>query len=93
VSDPPLAAAISRHIAEGPASSFYFPPGDKVPDYGKPLALKFCTKCHDTDADRLPLFKVHSHPIRILVDFGYMPPKRRLTPEEIAELKAWLDGR
>jgi len=41
----------------------------------------------------LPLFKVHSHPIRILVDFGYMPPKRRLTPEEIAELKAWLDGR
>jgi hypothetical protein len=93
VSDAPLAAAIGRHIAEGPASRFYFPEGEKIPDYGKPLALKFCTKCHDTDADRAPLFKVHSHPIRILVDFGYMPPKRRLTPEEIAELKAWLDGR
>jgi hypothetical protein len=26
-----------------------------------------------------------------LVDFGYMPPKRRLTTDEVAELKAWLD--
>jgi hypothetical protein len=26
----------------------------------------------------------------VLVDFGYMPPNRRLNPEEIAELKAWL---
>jgi hypothetical protein len=34
---------------------------------------------------------VQSHPIRILVDFGYMPPNRRLKPEEIAELKAWLE--
>jgi hypothetical protein len=91
VSDAPLAAAISRHIAEQPIARFHFPDGDQPPDYGKPMALKFCTKCHDTDGDRLPLFKVHSHPIRILVDFGYMPPKRRLTPAEIAELKEWLD--
>lgn len=91
VSDPLLAAAISRHIAEQPRSVFHFPERERPPDYGKPLALKFCAKCHDTDLDRAPLFKVHSHPIRVLVDFGYMPPKRRLTPGEIAELKAWLD--
>ncbi len=91
VSDAPLAAAISKHIADQPLSRFHFPAGDPPPDYGKPLALRFCSKCHDTDGDRLPLFKVHSHPIRVLVDFGYMPPRRRLTPEEVAELKAWLD--
>ncbi len=93
VSDAPLAAAISKHIADQPLSRFHFPAGDPPPDYGKPLALRFCSKCHDTDGDRLPLFKVHSHPIRVLVDFGYMPPRRHLTPEEIAELKAWLDQR
>jgi len=91
VSDAPLAAALSKHIAKQPLSRFHFPPGEVLPDYGKPLALDFCTKCHDTDGYRLPLFKVHSHPIRILVDFGYMPPKRRLTPDEVTELKAWLD--
>ena len=91
VSDAPLAAAISQHIADQPLSRFYFPPNEPKPDYGKPMALKFCTKCHDTDGDRLPLFKNHAHPIRILVDFGYMPPKRRLTPTEVEELKAWLD--
>ncbi len=91
ISDVPLAGALNQHIAEQPLSRFYFPAGEKVPDYGKPLGLKFCTKCHEADGERSPLFKVHAHPIRILVDFGYMPPKRRLTPSEIAELKAWLD--
>ncbi len=91
VSDAPLAAALSKHIADQPLSRFRFPQGEIPPDYGRPLALKACTKCHDTDGDRLPLFRVHSHPIRILVDFGYMPPKRRLTPGEIDELRAWLE--
>jgi hypothetical protein len=91
VMDAPLAAAISRHIARQPLSRFYFPTNETKPDYGKPLELEFCSKCHDVDGKRLPLFKVHSHPMRILVDFGYMPPKRRLTPEEIAQFKAWLD--
>ena len=91
VSDPPLAASISRHIASQPLSRMYLPKGERLPDYGKPLALKFCNKCHDTDADRAPLFKVHAHPIRVLVDFGYMPPKHRLTPGEIAELNLWLN--
>ena len=27
----------------------------------------------------------------LMVDFGYMPPNRRLKPEEIAQLKEWLD--
>jgi hypothetical protein len=91
VSDALLATSISKHIAKQPLSRFYFPEGEKLPDYGKPLELDFCTKCHDTDGIRLPLFKVHSHPIRILVDYGYMPPKRRLTSTEAAELKAWLE--
>jgi hypothetical protein len=91
LNDPPLAAALNQHIAKQPLSRFYFPTNEPRPDYGKPLALEFCTKCHDTDGARLPLYKNQSHPIRILVDYGYMPPKRRLTPGEIAELKAWLD--
>lgn len=91
VSDVPLAKALNQHIAEQPLSRFHFPAGEKVPDYGKPLGLKFCTKCHEVDGERAPLFRVHAHPIRILVDFGYMPPKRRLTPTELAELKAWLE--
>jgi|GEM_PF-526600 len=91
VSDPLLAAALSKHIAEQPLSRFQFPKHETPPPYGKPLALRFCSKCHDADGDRLPLFRTHSHPIRILVDFGYMPPNRRLTPSEVTELKAWLD--
>jgi hypothetical protein len=42
---------------------------------------------------RAPLFKVHAHPIRVLVDYGYMPVKHRLTPQELAELKAWLEAK
>lgn len=91
VSDRLLAAAISKHIAEQPTSRIYWPKSENPPDYGKALELKFCKKCHDADADRSPLFKVHAHPIRILTDFGYMPPKHRLSPEEIAELKSWLN--
>ena len=91
VNDPQLAAAISKHIADQPRSRMHWPESEKQPDYGKPMVLKFCTRCHSEDGDRAPLFKAQSHPIRILVDFGYMPPKRALKPEEIAELKAWLD--
>ncbi len=91
VSDPPLAAAISKHIAEQPRSRFHFPDSEKKPDYGEPLTLRFCFRCHEPDGDRAPLFRVQSHPIRVLVDFGYMPPNRSLKPEEVAELKAWLD--
>lgn len=91
VSDAALAAAISRHIAKQPMARFYFPTNEAKPDYGKPLTLEFCAKCHDTDGARQPLYKVHFHPMRILVDFGYMPPKHPLTPSQIAELKAWLD--
>ncbi len=91
VSDAPLAAAISKHIAEQPRSRFHFPAGETPPDYGQPLTLKFCSRCHEADGDRGPLFQVHSHPIRILVDFGYMPPNRRLSTAELAELKTWLE--
>jgi len=91
VNDPLLAAAISQHIAQQPLARFHFPQGETPPDYGSPLPLRFCAKCHGADGTRNSLFAVHTHPIRILVDFGYMPPKHRLTPTEIAELKAWLD--
>ncbi len=84
-------SACSRHIADQLLSRFHFPEDDPSSDYGKPLELKACAKCHDTDGDRSPLFKVHSHPMRVLVDYGYMLPKRALTPGELTELKAWLD--
>jgi hypothetical protein len=90
VLDAPLAAAIGRHIADQPRSQFVFPKDSPKPPTGEKLTLKFCAKCHDDDGDRDSLYQVHSHPIRVLVDFGYMPPNRRLKPEEIAELKAWL---
>jgi hypothetical protein len=93
VLDAPLAAAIGRHIATQPRSVFHFPADSPAPERGEMLALKFCSRCHSTDpsADRDALYQVQSHPIRILVDFGYMPPDRRLKPDEIAALKAWLD--
>jgi len=91
VLDASLAAAISRHIAEQPRSRFVFPEDSPKPPTGEPLTLKFCARCHSEDGDRDRLYQVQSHPIRVMVDFGYMPPNRRLKPEEIAELKAWLE--
>ena len=91
VLDPKLAAAVSQYIAEQPRSRFYFPEDSPPPATGKPMTPSFCTSCHSEDGDRGPLYQVHSHPIRVLVDFGYMPPDRQLTPSEIEELKAWLD--
>jgi hypothetical protein len=93
VADEALVAALNQHIADQPRSRYVFTAEEPALDYGKPLALKFCARCHDTDGDRAPLFKVHAHPIRVLVDFGYMPPKKALKPEEIQELKAWLDAK
>jgi hypothetical protein len=94
VNDPALLIAFNKHIAEQPPSRMNYPAHDPAPaSYGEPLALKACSKCHDPDADRAPLFKAHSHSIRVLVDFGYMPPQRALKPEELAELKAWLNAK
>jgi mono/diheme cytochrome c family protein len=93
VLDAALAAAVSQHIATQPRSVPQFPKDSPMPPQGKVLTLKFCARCHaaDPESDRDALYQVQSHPIRILVDFGYMPPNRRLKPEEIAELKAWLE--
>jgi hypothetical protein len=91
VLDARLLAAVDEHIADQPRSEFYFPEDNPKPPTGEKLTLKFCTRCHDEDGDRGSLFQLQSHPIRVMVDFGYMPPKRRLKPEEIAELKTWLE--
>jgi len=91
VLDASLAAAVSQHIAGQPRSRFYFPEDSPRPATGEPLALKFCTRCHAADGDRDTLYQLQAHPIRVLVDFGYMPPNRRLKPDEIAELKTWLE--
>ena len=92
VLDAKLAAALSQYIAEQPRSRFHFPKHSPKPKTGKPMTLDACNSCHEEDGDRGPLFQVHSHPIRIMVDFGYMPPDEKLSEEEIAELKAWLEG-
>jgi hypothetical protein len=91
VLDARLAAAIGQHIAEQPRSEFFFPKDSPKPPTGEPMILKFCARCHSEDGDRARLYQVQSHPIRVMVDFGYMPPNRRLKPEEIAQLKAWLE--
>jgi hypothetical protein len=91
VLDAPLAAAIGQFIADQPRSVLFVPEDSPKPPTGEPLTLKFCARCHAEDGDRDRLFQVQSHPIRVLVDFGYMPPNRRLKPEEIAQLKAWLE--
>jgi hypothetical protein len=93
VIDAALAAAIGRHIAKSPLSNYYWPPSEKKRDYGEPMQFEFCTECHEKEGRRQPLYRVHSHPIRIYVDYGYMPPKHPLTPEQIAQLKAWLNDK
>ncbi len=93
VLDAKLAAALSEHIAEQPRSEFYFPERSPKPEAGKPMTVAACTACHEKDGIRAPLYQVHFHPIRTLVDFGYMPPDEKLSPEEVAELKAWLEDK
>lgn len=90
VLDAGLAAALNEHIANQPLSRFHFPKDSPSPPRGKPLTLKACARCHDGEGDRNRLFQVHAHPIRVLVDFGHMPPDRPLKPEELSELKTWL---
>ncbi len=91
VMDAQLAAELSKFIAEQPRSRFHFPANDPADEYGDALTLSFCAECHSADGIRGSLHKVHSHPMRVLVDFGYMPPDRKLTNEEITELKTWLE--
>jgi hypothetical protein len=90
VIDAKLAAALSQYIAEQPRSRFHFPEDSPRPPTGKRMTLAACTACHDEDGNRAPLYQLQSHPIRVLVDFGYMPPGERLSGQEIAELKQWL---
>ncbi|MCA9150431.1 MAG: hypothetical protein KDA92_14065 [Planctomycetales bacterium] len=91
VLDAKLAAALNQHIATQPRSRMYFPDYDPPPPRGELLKLDFCASCHADDGDRGPLYQVHAHPIRVMVDFGFMPPDRRLDADEVAELKAWLE--
>jgi hypothetical protein len=93
VLDAKLAAALNAYIREQVRSEFHFPSNSPMPPQGKALTLDACTACHSEDGVRAPLYQVHSHPIRVLVDFGYMPPDERLSPEESAELKSWLDAK
>ncbi len=91
VLDAKLAAALSEYIAEQPRSEFHFPAHSPRPKRGKELKLDICAECHSDDGDRAALFQVHSHPIRVMVDFGYMPPDGRLSTEQISELQNWLE--
>ena len=93
VIDAQLAAEVSQFIADQPRSRFYFPESDPMQERGAPLPLEFCSECHAEDGIRGPLFQEHSHPMRILVDFGYMPPDRRLTRDEVSQLKSWLEAK
>lgn len=91
VSDPRLAEAINDHIKSQPRSRFVFTADDPEFHLGRPIALAACVECHGPDGERGPLHAFHEHPIRVLVSNGFMPPDRRLTAAEAAELKRWLD--
>ena len=90
VNDPALLKDFNDHIAALPLSRMHYPAHDPAPAYGEPLSLPACAKCHAEDADRAPLFRAHAHSIRVLVDFGHMPPRRPLSPADLTTLKAWL---
>ena len=92
VLDAKLAAALSARIAEQPRSVMFFPKESPRPESGEPIAVSACAGCHYAEGDRNTLYQLHSHSIRVLVDFGYMPPDERLSKEEITELKEWLDS-
>lgn len=92
VNDAALLAAFNEQLVEQPIGRMHYPEHDPAPAYGEPLQLKACAKCHADDGERAALFRAHSHSIRVLADYGYMPPKHQLTPDEIAALKDWLEA-
>lgn len=91
VIDGQRAAVLGQFIAEQPRSQIYFPESDPMAERGDALELEFCSECHSEDGPRAPLYAMHGHPIRVLVDFGYMPPDRKLTQDEIKQLELWLE--
>jgi len=43
-----LVVAFNKHIEEEPVAQMHYPAHDPAPAYGEPLALKACSKCHDS---------------------------------------------
>ncbi len=90
LSDADQARRINDYIADREVPALHFPKDEPRVEYGEALTMKRCTKCHSTSGDREPLYRVHGPSIRALVEYGHMPPKGSLAPEEITQLEAWL---
>ena len=90
LSDADQARRINDYITDQEVPLLHFPAEEPRVEYGGALTMKRCTKCHSTSGDRGPLFRVHGPSIRALVDYGHMPPKGALAPEELTQLEEWL---
>ena len=86
-----FAAAVGRHLTEQPRLEFLFPADSPKPPTPELLTFNFCAPCQSEDGARARRHEPQSHPIRVMVDFGYVPPNRSLKPEEVPRLKAWLE--
>lgn len=90
ISDVVQANVINEYIMGHDSPMMNFPSGELRVEYGAPLTLKRCAKCHSESGERSPLYRVHAPSIRALVDHGYMPPKGTLSTEEAVELLKWI---
>jgi len=82
--------AFNARIAENGYVAMHFGVKEPPLDWGEPLAARSCVPCHSTD--RAPLYHIHDQSIRMLVATGEMPKSHGLTPQEGAEVQAWLDA-
>ncbi len=90
LSDADQARQINDYITEQEVPPLHFPADEPRVEYGGALTMKRCAKCHSDSADRGPLYRVHGPSIRALVEYGHMPPKGALAPDELTQLEDWL---
>jgi hypothetical protein len=90
LSDADQARRINDYITDQEVPPLHFPADEPRMEYGMALTMKRCVKCHSDSGDRGPLYRVHGPSIRALVEYGHMPPKGTLAPEELTQLEEWL---
>jgi hypothetical protein len=93
LSDADHARQINDYITNQEVPPLHFPADEPRMEYGTALTIKRCAKCHSDSGDRGPLYRVHGPSIRALVEYGHMPPKGALAPEEHTQLEEWLTSK
>ena len=87
---PPCGGA-GRHIADQPRSRFVFPSDSPRPPTGSPLTPEVLRPVSFRGRRRDTLYQLQSHPIRVLVDFGFHATQPTAEAGGMPEPKAWLD--